>query len=111
VSAAEITLQVGDRVRFAEERGPYTVKALAANGRYAICTKPFNPQRTVLYTIVDSQRQVRGTDNWHGLGYETAEEIADAAAMFDSGEAEVGRDRIWLCIVEVIPAKAPGDPS
>ncbi|HEX7313274.1 MAG TPA: hypothetical protein VF297_05110 [Pyrinomonadaceae bacterium] len=54
-------LSVGAKVKFEAEKGPYTVKACSE--RYAICTKPFNPKRTVIYTIVDFERDVRGRNN------------------------------------------------
>jgi hypothetical protein len=54
-------LHVGCKVKFEAERGVYTVKARSE--RFAICTKPFNPKRTVIYTIVDFKREVRGTNN------------------------------------------------
>lgn len=54
-------LPVGAKVKFEAEKGVYTVKA--SGPRYAICTKPFNPKRTVMYTIVDFERDVRGTNN------------------------------------------------
>ncbi|MFA6876127.1 MAG: hypothetical protein WCQ87_05790 [Parabacteroides sp.] len=43
--------KVGDKVWFKGEKRPYTIKA--CNERYLICTKPFNLQHTVFYTIVD----------------------------------------------------------
>ncbi|WP_188131190.1 hypothetical protein [Paraburkholderia panacisoli] len=35
----------------------------ARNERYLICTRPFNPQRTVLYTTGDWVDEIRGPDN------------------------------------------------
>ena len=54
-------LKVGDKIKFKSEKQRYTVKA--KSDRYLICTKPFNPQKTVLYTIVDLKRLVRGPNN------------------------------------------------
>lgn len=71
-------LRVGDRVRFGATKQRWAVQAVTDQGRFAILTKPFNAQRTVLYTIVDFDRGVRGKDNFHGLGYETPEDIAEA---------------------------------
>jgi hypothetical protein len=51
----------GWRVRFAEERCAYTVQARGK--RYLVCTKPFPLRKTVLYTVVDLQERVRGTEN------------------------------------------------
>lgn len=52
----------GVRIWFAEEKRPYRVRA--SSDRFAICTKPFNlVEGTVLYTIVDFDRGVRGLDD------------------------------------------------
>lgn len=68
---------VGARVFFAEEKAPYRVRARSV--RYLVCTKPFNPKRTVLYTIVDLVENVRGPENLvFGMG---AESDADCVAM------------------------------
>lgn len=54
---------VGDKIRFAEERNAYTVRA--CDDRYLICTKPFNIfPKTVVYTIVDLKEGIRGTDGY-----------------------------------------------
>jgi hypothetical protein len=67
-------LQVGDRVWFDGEVQGYTVQARGE--RYLICTKPFNLRRTVLYTVVDLEEEVRGTENLlFGMGAETREEM------------------------------------
>jgi hypothetical protein len=99
-----VSLTVGDRVEFEGEkrRVRWTVRAVSADGRYAICTVPFNPQRTVLYTVLDFDAGVRGPDNYGGLGYETEEAIAAALARFESGEAEVSyRHDVHLRITAV----------
>lgn len=49
------------KVKFDAERQRYTV--MAANERFAILTKPFNAQKTYLYTITDLKRGVRGPCN------------------------------------------------
>ena len=54
-------MKVGDKVWFAEEKRPYRIRAMGE--RYAVCTKPFNPRHTVLYTVIDIVEQVRGTEN------------------------------------------------
>jgi hypothetical protein len=81
-------LAVGDRVKFAEEAQRYTVRAVTRGGRFAICTKPFNPRRTVLYSVIDFRRGVRGRDNYYGLGYESDEDIASALHQFQHTEDE-----------------------
>lgn len=63
----------GDRIRFAEEVQAYTIQARSA--RYLVCTKPFNPKKTVLYTIVDLHNHVRGPENLvFGAGAETPQQ-------------------------------------
>jgi hypothetical protein len=84
-----VELHIGDKVKFVEEKQRYTVRAVSADGRWAICTKPFNPRRTVLYTIIDFDDGVRGPDNYGGLGYETPEQIADAMTRLEAGDAAV----------------------
>lgn len=56
-----LNLKVGDKIKFASDKQRYTVKA--KDDRYIICTKPFNLKKTVLYTIIDLKRWVRGTNN------------------------------------------------
>lgn len=82
-----IAVRPGDKIGFAEERNSYTVQAVSTDGRWAVCTKPFTPQNTVIYTVVDFKAQVRGRDDHHGLGYETLDDCQSACAMFESGEA------------------------
>lgn len=85
-------LQVGDRVEFWGEsyRVKWRVRAVSSTGRFAICTKPYNLRRTVLYTIVDFVRQVRGPDDLiFGHGYETQEDIDEALAGLEAGDLEV----------------------
>ena len=54
---------VGDKIRFAEEKRPYTIRA--CDKRFLICTKPYNfKPKTVMYTIVDLEEGIRGTDNY-----------------------------------------------
>jgi hypothetical protein len=51
-------LKIGDKVKFKSEKQRYTVKA--KSDRFIICTKPFNAKKTFLYTVIDTQRLVRG---------------------------------------------------
>ena len=92
-------MKVGDKIKFAEEKRPYRIKALGK--RHAVCTKPFNPKKTVLYTIVDFEEQIRGTENLvFGFGAETDEQCNDMLQRLESGETEVShRNRIDLNIV------------
>jgi hypothetical protein len=110
-------LRLGDRVTFREEKRPYTVRAAVPGGRFFILTKPFNVQRTVLYTIIDRGGRMRGVVQWpgdpaygvrgpddrvFGMGYETQQEIDERAAELAAGEIEVSmRRRITTQIVRV----------
>lgn len=91
-------MKSGDRIWFAEEKRPYAVRA--ADARYAVCTKPFNPKRTVLYTVVDSVEQIRGTENLiFCAGAETDQQCADMLLRITSGKTEISRrNRIPLRI-------------
>lgn len=100
---------VGARIWFADERKPYAVRAVSADGRWAVCTKPFAALKTVLYTVVDFEEQLRGTDNYVGcLGYETDDECAEALALFECGEAEFSRRRPPITL-QVSRIENPGD--
>ncbi|MBO6550989.1 MAG: hypothetical protein JJ964_15415 [Rhizobiales bacterium] len=54
-------MKIGDKVKFEAEKQRYTLQAF--NQRFFILTKPFNAQKTYLYTIVDLEREVRGRCN------------------------------------------------
>lgn len=86
MSSTPLSLVPQDRVKFRGEKLPYTVRAVTKGGRFAILTKPFNPRRTVLYTVIDFDRGVRGKDNYYGLGYETPEDIERALHNFQHTE-------------------------
>lgn len=102
---------VGSRITFAEEVRAYTVRA--RSDRYLVCTKPFAPLRTVLYTVVDLLENVRGTENLiFGMGAETDEQCADMLRRLEGIDApghfypchhtEVSyRNRVPLKIVRV----------
>lgn len=94
-------ISVGSKIRFPEEKQAYTVQA--SGPRYAVCTKPFNPKRTVLYTVLDFKENVRGTENLvFGMGAETRGLCEEMLARLESGETEVShRNRIPLSIGEI----------
>lgn len=70
---------VGDRVKFVEERNSYIVQA--RNNRFLVCNRPFPLRNTVLYTIVDLYKQIRGTENLiFGFGAETQKECEEMLA-------------------------------
>lgn len=81
-------VEVGDKVYVPKEKRPYRVRA--RDERFIICTKPYNPQRTVRYFIVDLKEKVRGPDNMvFCSGYETDEDCAERLKELQSGEIEV----------------------
>jgi hypothetical protein len=94
---------VGTRIRFEGDRMPYTVQA--RDERFLICTRPFAPQRTVLYTVVDLEQGVRGPDDRiFGQGYETRAECRDRLHDLRRGNAAVSRRRgVPLRVAEVLP--------
>jgi len=68
--------QVGQKIKFRREKQRFTVRA--CNERFAICTKPFNPRHTVIYTIIDLEEGVRGTENLvFGMGAETDQQCQE----------------------------------
>lgn len=86
--------KVGDRIKFAAEKRRYTVQA--CNERWLICTKPFRAKKTVLYTIVDFERDVRGTENLiFCCGFETREQCEECLARLSAGQTEVSF-RNWI---------------
>lgn len=98
------------KVQFDHERQHYTVRAVTSDGRFAICTKPFNLQHTVIYTIVDFQRGVRGPDNLvFSFGYETDDQIEENRDRLERGDMEVSyRRELALNITEVSEGWHPG---
>lgn len=69
-------LPVGTKIKFKREKQRYTVRA--SNVAFCICTKPFNARKTCIYTIIDWQRNVRGTENLiFGRGAETDEQCEE----------------------------------
>lgn len=93
MSTTAHTYAVGDLIKFKGEKRRYTVKA--ASDRFLICTKPFPPKRTVIYSIVDFQRDVRGPDNlvFSPFNYAKQECIDECLAALIAGECEVSYRR------------------
>lgn len=76
--------KVGDKIKFAEDKQRYTIQA--CDERFLICTKPFNPKKTVLYTIVDLKENIRGPDNLvFCMGYETREDCEENLKRLQEG--------------------------
>lgn len=75
--------KVGDRVKFKDGGRAYTIQA--RNERFLVCTKPFNPKRTVLYTIIDLEKQIRGPENLvFGMGAETRQQCEEMIARLSA---------------------------
>lgn len=55
-----IPVEKGGRIWFAGERIGYTVREVSADGRWAICTKPFAARGDVIYSALDFERGERG---------------------------------------------------
>lgn len=90
--------RVGDKVWFRGERLGYTVHA--ADGRFFVCNKPFNPRKTTLYCIVDMRDQIRGPENLvFGLGAETKKQCKEMLGRIQKAETEISyRHRAELYI-------------
>ena len=96
-----MTICVGAKVRFAEDSQPYTVRAISE--RYAICTKPFNPKRTVYYTIIDIVEQVRGPNNLVLNAYDYTQDSDCEKSLQDlvDGKVEISkRHRVPLVFAD-----------
>ena len=85
-------LKQGDPVFVWGEVRPYRVKC--RDERYIICTKPFNPKRTVMYFIIDLELGMRGPDNMvFCCGYETQEQCEERLKELQNGQIEVSKRR------------------
>ena len=83
-------LKPGDPVYLPGEVRPYRVRC--RDERYIICTKPYNPKRTVIYFIVDLQEHRRGPDNMvFCFGYETQGQCEERLRELQTGQIEVSR--------------------
>lgn len=94
-------LVVGDKIKFKSEKQRYTV--MACNDRFAVCTKPFNAKKTVIYSIIDFENKIRGTENLvFCMGFETKELCEDALERLAKEESEVSyRNRVELDIEHI----------
>lgn len=85
-------LKPGDPVYVPNEVRPYRVRC--RDDRYIICTKPYNPKRTVMYFIIDLELEIRGPDNMvFCSGYETQEQCEERLKELQTGWIEVSRRR------------------
>ena len=87
----------GAKIKFAEEKRPYIIRDIGK--RYAVCTKPFNLKNTVLYTIIDIEKKIRGTENLiFGFGAETDDQCREMLLRLESGETEISH-RNWIPLI------------
>lgn len=88
----------GYKIKFVEEKQFYTIRA--SNIAFSVCTKPMNALKTVLYTIIDWNNNIRGTENLvFGMGAETNRGCEEMLERLTQGESEVShRNRIKLNI-------------
>ncbi|OFV78488.1 hypothetical protein [Rhodococcus erythropolis] len=88
----KVVIRVGDKVQFEESKRWWTVRAVSDDGNLAILTSPFNPQNTVLYTIIDNTRGVRGPDDRiFSSGYESDDDVNERMRELVAGEIAVSR--------------------
>jgi len=92
----------GTKVKFAEEKQMYTV--MASNIKFLVCTKPYNPKKTVLYTIVDLDEKIRGTEDLvFSAGAETKQQCEEMLERLTKGESGISeRNRIKLAITKIV---------
>ena len=82
--------KVGDKIKFLEEKQKYTIRAIGK--RYAICTKLFNPKKTILYTVVDFRNNIRGRENIvFEFGAESDKQCLEMLERLESNETEISR--------------------
>ena len=83
---------IGDKIYITGEKKPYTVKD--RDSRYIICTKPFNPQRTVLYFIIDLKEKWRAPDDRvFCSGYESKEDCIERLRELQDGRIKLSSRR------------------
>lgn len=83
-------LPKGSKVWFRGEKQGYTVRA--SNVAFCVLTKPFNAEKTVLYTIIDWESDVRGAENLvFGHGAETDEECENMLERLTVGDSDVSQ--------------------
>ena len=77
-------VEVGDKVYIPNDKRPYRVRV--RDDRYIICTKPYNPQQTVLYFIIDLVDKWRAPDDRiFCAGYETDEDCNERLKELQEG--------------------------
>ena len=99
-------VSVGDRVTFSGEVKSYKVRAVSPDERYAICTKPFNLKKTVIYSIIDFEENRRASDDRiFCSGYETDDDVAERMNELVSGKLALSRRH--SCPLHIVKIKHP----
>lgn len=94
--------KVGDKIKFKSEKQRYTIRA--CDDRFIIATKPYNPQRTFMYTIVDIVENERSSDNYYcRFNYTNEQEAKEALKMLnetvqrrEKNEYDLNGHGFWL---------------
>jgi hypothetical protein len=106
IKTNKFKLNKDDRVWFSSNKKSFKVRE--CNDRFAICTQPFNLQpKTVLYTIIDFDRNVRGEDNliFSVYDYYSDEDCKQAMEDLIGGEIEVSYKRNKNTILDIVKVK------
>lgn len=91
-------LLVDDKVKFYDNCvRPFVVQAVSEN--FVVMTKPYNPRRTTLYTIIDWRNGWRGPHNSWGYGAVTREDCEETISALEDGKIELSvRRNVYLDI-------------
>lgn len=84
-------MKIGDKIKLEDQKQRFTVKALS--DRYAILTKPFNPRKTVIYTIIDFKTRERNRNNlvFNIYDYAKQEDIDECLKDLENGDVGLSR--------------------
>ncbi|PCK21923.1 hypothetical protein [Rhodococcus qingshengii] len=100
------SLAVGTKVQFSESKRWWRVRAVSADGNFVILTSPFNLRQTVLYTIIDDRRGVRGPDDRiFSNGYESDENINDRLRELVAGDITVSQRTSKTVELDIVTVK------
>lgn len=95
-------MKIGSKIYFKTEKKPYTIRA--KNSRYLVCTKPFDLQHTVFYTIIDLLEQKRSSHNiiFNPFDFTTQKGCNECLKWLINGRAELSRrNQIELDILKI----------
>lgn len=85
-------VEIGDKVFVKNQKRPYKVRA--RDERYIICTKPYNPQHTVLYFIIDLKEKWRAPDDrLFCSGYESDEDCNERLKELQNNQIKLSSIR------------------